>query len=151
MDDGRLAELTPQAQHGHSHGVGPGVRVLVPHALHELFVRDDTAAGRHQRLQHGELLRGQLDRASGARHRAPGRIELDVAAAQGRRPGGSGPPGERPKPRDELGEVEGLGHVVVGSEREPVDEIVGAGGGGEHQHPAVGLLVAKGAADLVAV
>ena len=78
-------------------------------------------------------------------------IQLDVAGAQGHRSRRPGPAPERPQPRHELGEGKGLGHVVVGAEREAVDEIVGPRRGGEHQHSAVGLLVAQRAADLVAV
>ena len=43
------------------------------------------AVGRHQRLEHRELLRGQLDRAPVAGDRAPRGVELDVARAQHRR------------------------------------------------------------------
>jgi hypothetical protein len=39
-----------------TYGVGKGVGVLVPCPLQELFGADDTAFGRHEDLEHGELL-----------------------------------------------------------------------------------------------
>jgi hypothetical protein len=62
-----------------------------------------------------------------------------------------GAAGQRAQTGDQLGEGERLGHVVVGAEREPVDQVVDAGGGGQHKHAAVGLLPAQRATDVVAV
>ena len=56
----------------------------------------------------------------------PGRLEGAAA-------GGGFAAGERADAQDEFGEVEGLGEVVVGAEREPFDAIGGGAGGGEHQ------------------
>ena len=80
-----------------------------------------------------------------------GGVERQVARAERGRVRRPAAPRQRPQARDQLGESERLGHVVVGAEGEPVDEVVDGCGGGEHQHPAVGLLAAQGPADLVAV
>jgi hypothetical protein len=71
--------------------------------------------------------------------------------AQHRRAGAAGTAGQRADARDELGPVEGLGQVVVGTEREAVDEVVGRVGGGEHQDLRLALVRRQQAADLVAV
>ena len=51
-------------------------------------------------------------------------------------------PEQRPHPRLELGEVERLDQVVVGTVVEPADTIVECIAGGEHEHP--GWLVTEG-------
>ena len=52
---------------------------------------------------------------------------------------------------DELGEAERLGQVVVGAERQALDELVGRARGGEHQDLRARLLGGQGPADHVAV
>jgi hypothetical protein len=79
------------------------------------------------------------------------RVELHVAGAQRRLARGSVAARERAQARHQLGEGEGLGHVVVGAQGEAVDQVVHPGCRGEHEHPAVGLLAAQRAADLVAM
>ena len=71
--------------------------------------------------------------------------------AQDGRARAAGAAGERADAGDELGPVERLGQVVVGAEREPVDEVVDAVGGGEHQDLGLALVGRQAAADLVAV
>jgi hypothetical protein len=53
--------------------------------------------------------------------------------------------------RDELGERERLGQVVVGAQREPVDQVVERPRRREHEHLRVGLLGGERPADVVAV
>ena len=53
--------------------------------------------------------------------------------------------------RDQLGELEGLGQVVVGTQSEPLDAVLDRAGGGEHQHPARRPVRDQGSADVVAV
>ena len=64
---------------------------------------------------------------------------------------GAGAPGQRAHARHELGERERLRHVVVGAERQAVDEVVDSRGCREHQEAAVGLFRAQRPADVVAV
>ncbi len=78
-------------------------------------------------------------------------IELDVARAKRRRTGRVGAPCQSVQAGDQLGKGEGLVHVVVGPEREAVHHLLETGRGGEHEHAAVAVLVAQGAADVVAV
>ena len=61
------------------------------------------------------------------------RVELDPGGVQCAAVGGGFAARERADAEDELGEVEGLGEVVVGAEREPGDAVGGGAGGGQHQ------------------
>jgi len=47
----------------------------------------------------------------------------------------SRPPGQRLQPRDEFGERERFGQIVVGAEAEAFDAIADPGCGGQQQHP----------------
>jgi hypothetical protein len=71
----------------------------------------------------------------------PQRIELDAGRAQRPGPRGGAAPGERADAQDQLGEVEGLGQVVVGAQDQAADPVGGLAGRGEHQdhRPAVPL------------
>ncbi len=55
------------------------IELLVPRALEQLLGRDDRALGGEQRLEHGELLDRQVERATGPRGLAASGIEDDVA------------------------------------------------------------------------
>ena len=76
-------------------------------------------------------------------------------ARVGRRSGLGGLPGgaaeEGLDADEEDGEVEGLGEVVVGAGFEAVEDVLGAGAGGEHEDGGVALGVAQGAGDGEAV
>ena len=104
-----------------------------------------------QGLEHAELLRRQVELGARARDAAPGGVELEVAAAQDRRARAAGAPRQRADAGHELFPLEGLGEVVVGAEREAVDDVVEAVGGREHEDLGLALVAGEPAADLVAV
>jgi hypothetical protein len=58
---------------------------------------------------------------------------------------------ERSDPRDKLGEREGLGQVIVGTEAKTVDAVVDRAGGGQHQHATAAASLDDSRAHLVAV
>ena len=63
-----------------------------------------------------------------------GGVEPDVAPDQDRRAGGLVASGERVDPRDELGEGERLGQIVVGAEAEAVDPVLDRARRGQYEH-----------------
>ena len=71
--------------------------------------------------------------------------------AQDRRPARGRAPRERADPRDQLGEPERLGQVVVGADRQPLDEVLECPRRGQHQDPGLRPLAADRAAHVVAV
>ncbi len=71
----------------------------------------------------------------------PRLVQLDKPVAEGGTALRTVAPEQRPDPRLELGEVERLDQVVVGSLVQPADSIVQRITCGEHQHP--GWLVAE--------
>src|SRR5262249_30238759 len=60
-DDPGFAEPFAQSRDRDAHGVRKRVSVLVPRPLQQLFGADDTAVGRDEYLEHGELLPGERD------------------------------------------------------------------------------------------
>ena len=112
---------------------------------------DGGAVGRHEGLEHAELLRREVELGARARDAAPGGVELEVAAAQDRRARAAGAPRQRADAGHELLPLEGLGQVVVGAEGEAVDDVVEAVGGREHEDLGLALVAREPAADLVAV
>src|SRR4051794_26630512 len=74
-DDPRFAEPFAQCRDRDAHRVGERVCVLVPRSLQELFGADDTAFGRDEHFEHGELLPGQRDIAAVAMDLAAERVE----------------------------------------------------------------------------
>ena len=86
---------------------------------------DTTVPARgEQQFEHGELLGGQIEPPAGAVGDPPARVERQIAAAHHRRERRLGAPRERADPRDQLGEGERLGQVVVGAQAEPGDAIL---------------------------
>src|SRR5207237_9262172 len=128
-----------------------GIDVLVPAPVEQLSRRDGGAAGGEEQLEHGELLRAELEPATGAARDPLDGVEPDVPARQDRREGREASAGERADPGDELGEREGLGQVVVGPETEPVDAVLDRVGSGEHQDTRPRSARDEGAAYIVAV
>ena len=135
----------------HLDGGGERVGVLVPDSLEQLLGRDDAAVGAEQVLEHGELLGAERQALPAAAGEAVCGVDAQVAVHERGRQGGAGAAGERPHPRDELGEGERLGQVVVGSEAEAVDAVFDRAGGGEHQDAPVASLGDERAADPIAV
>jgi len=60
-------------------------------------------------------------------------------------------PAQRDDPGDKLREVERLGQVVVGTQVEPVDPLLGRAGGRQHQNPGPSPAAGQPGADLVPV
>ena len=136
VDDRRLAELAPQRHHRDPHRGGERVGVLVPYPVEQLLAAHDGALRREQCLQDAELLAGQLDQLAVAGDRALGGVELDVAGGQHRRRRRRGATAERAHPRDQFGERERLGQVVVGAERQPGHLVLDGAARGQHHAPA---------------
>ena len=63
--------------------------------------------------------------ASVAGHGAALGVEFDACGAEDSRAGGGLAAGESAYPEDQLREVEGLGEVVVGTEAEAADPVLG--------------------------
>ena len=80
-----------------------------------------------------------------------GGVELEVAVDERRCQRWARAPRQRADPRDQLGEVERLGEVVVGADAETLDAILERPGRGQHQHPARAAVGDQRPADLVAV
>ena len=123
LDQGRVAELAPQPADRHLDDVAERVDGVVPGALEQLLGRDHGAVGRQQDLQDGELLDAQLELAPVAPDGPPAGVEIQVAVDEDRRQRRLCAAGERPDPRDELGERERLGKIIVRAEPEPVDAV----------------------------
>ena len=128
------AEFAAQAADGDGDGVGERVGVLVPDLFEQVLGAEEGRAGAQQGLQQGELLDRQVELPAVAGGGAAERVELDAGRAQ--RPGARGGPaaGQRADAQDQLGEVERLGEVVVGAQRQAADPVAGRAGGGQHQH-----------------
>jgi hypothetical protein len=81
----RFSELAPKPADGHRHRLGERVGVLVPGLLQELLGAQVAGRGGHQRLQHGQFLRGQRERAALVPGEAGQAIELHPALLERRR------------------------------------------------------------------
>ena len=133
LDDLRLSELAAQAADRDAYRVGERVGVLVPGLLEQSFRAERARADPEQRFEHGELFGGEIEPSAVAGGSASERVEFDACGCEGALSGGGFAACERSDAQDELGEVEGLGEVVVGAEREPGDPLEGRAGGGQHQ------------------
>ena len=105
---------------------------------------------REQALQYRQLLAGESKPESVPERDAPEGIEAEVAVGQFGRGHGRAP-ADRSDAGDKLGELEGLGQVVVGAQSEPLDAVSDRAGGGEHQNPARRPSCEEGSADVVAM
>jgi hypothetical protein len=89
----------------------------------------------HQELEQRELARPQVERRTGARHLARQQIQADVGHGQRGRFGRTRrAPDQRLHARQQLGERERLGEVVVSSRLQTVDPVVDRAAGAENQH-----------------
>jgi hypothetical protein len=141
-----LAEPLAQGRDGDAYGVGKRVRVLIPCPLQEHFGADDTAFGRHEDLEHGELLAGQRDVAAVAVDLAPERVQPQTGELEHRWPAVGSSPIERPEPHHQLAQLERLGEVIVSTKLEAGGLVIEPVSGGEHQdrHPGAGGQDASG-------
>ena len=102
-------------------------------------------------LRTGARLAGEPNEPSVPIDLATERVKPDAARLQDgglRRPA---PAVQRSKPRDELGELERLGEVVVGAQLEPRDLLAQPAGRGEHQDRRGAVPPGEDAAHVVAV
>jgi hypothetical protein len=125
--------------------------VLIPHPLEQLLGRDGGPVGGHQRLEHGELLAGQLDLLSVAGQLPASRIELELLVLEHGRAAGPGPPRQSVDTGHQLGKAEGLGQVVIGAQGEAIDHVLERAGGGQHENAGLRTLAPHRAADIIAV
>ena len=92
-----------------------------------------SAASRHSSTASSLRVSARRSPARNATRRTG--IETQIAVGElGWRHGGAS--SHRPDTGDQLGELEGLGQVVVGAESQPLDAIFDRARSGEHQHPA---------------
>jgi hypothetical protein len=84
--------------------------------------------------QQGVLARRQGDRLAVPGHPFAGRIEHHAGVFEGRRRSAAGTPDQGPQAGLQLGEVEGLGQVIIGAGIEAGDLVGTAVAGREDQH-----------------
>lgn len=137
--------------------MGEWVDVLVPGLLEQLICRECGRAGFEQRFEHGALFLGEVDGSSVAGDSAGERVEFDAGGVERPRLGrwrgwaAGFAARERADAQDEFGEVERLGELIIGAEREPGQAIVGGAGGGQHQDHCRVLAAGDDLAELIAV
>ena len=124
-------------------GVGADFLVPAVELLGELLLVDHAAAAEHQHFQHAELARRQLERFATQRCATAGGVELERAVREHRAAARLAAADQRAQARLELGQIEGLGEVVVGAEVEALDALVEGVVGGEHQHRHARAAVAQ--------
>src|SRR6516165_5064243 len=134
LDHRWLPELPAEPAHGDRDGGGEWVGVLVPGLFEEVFGAEHGVVGPHERFEDRELLGGQVEVPPTAAGGVPQGIEFDAGRAEDPGPGGGLAAGECPDSEHQLGEVEGLGQVVVSAEAEAADPVVGGTGRGQHEY-----------------
>ena len=97
--------------------------MLVPDLLEQGFGAEEGGAGAQQRLEHAELLDRQVQRAPVPDGCAPQRVELEAGRLQHPGPGRGLPAGQGADAQHQLGEVEGLGQVVIGAQAQAADPL----------------------------
>src|SRR5204862_8358473 len=95
LDRGRIAQLAAEPADRDLDDLAVGIDVLVPAAVEQLPRRDGGAVGGEEELEHGELLRAELEAATGAARDPLDGVEPDVPARQDRREGREASAGER--------------------------------------------------------
>ena len=127
------------------------IESVVPDVAADVVAGYDPVAMEDQEFQERILLRGQVDRASGAGDDVAGGIQGEVGDVQDRGPGRDGAAGEGPQAREQLLEVERLDQVVVSARVEPGDSVVHGVACGQHQDGRAEVIGAQFAADREAV
>ena len=98
----------------------------------------------HEIGEQCELAGLQNDLAPRAPHCAGEQVDLQIGEAEaGLAAGAVGAPEQRLQPRQQLGEGEGLGQVVVAAGPEPVDPVVHLGERAEDEHRRASALAAQ--------
>src|ERR1700730_7111950 len=136
LDEWRVAELGPQPADGRSDGLAEWVGHLVPDAFEEFFGGHDHAWSGEKDLKEGELLGVERQRPAGSGDDPARRVEFQVPVGKCRGQRGAGASDERADAGDPLGEVAGLGKVVVRTDAESLDAVPDRPGGGQHETPA---------------
>ena len=109
--------------------------MIVPDALQQHGAGHHLAGVAHQVFQQAELARLQVDLLPGALHLARQQVELEVLDHQlGHRALALAAPGQRLDPRQQLGEGEGLGQVVVAARLQAVHPLIDLGQRRQDQH-----------------
>src|SRR5262245_31695699 len=139
FDDRRVAELLAKRHDRDADGVRKGIGELVPRSIEELLCAQDMTVREEQLLEHCELLGREAERAPVSGDLPLPGIDVDPVASEhaGRRRCSTG---ERADTRDELLERERFAEVVVGTEREPFNEVLRASRRGAYPDPCRILL-----------
>ena len=95
---------------------------------------EEGGRGAEERLEDRELLDRKVQLPPIAGGRAPQRVKLDPGRAQDPAPGGRLAAREGADARDQLGEMERLGQVIVGTQAQAADPLPGRAGRGQHEH-----------------
>ena len=144
----RTIDLVAQVADVDVDDVGVALVREVPHVFDQLRPRQDLAGVTHQVFEERELARGELDHRLITRHAPGGGIELEVPDPEDRRPLGGAAPHQRAQARQQLGERERLGQVVVGTGVEARDPVSHGVARGEHEDRAPPAALAQLPADL---
>ena len=102
-------------------------------------------------FQHAELLGAELQPPCAPGRDPAGGVQEQIAVDQDGGQRGPGPAGQRPDAGHQLGDVERLGQVVVGTQAQPLDPVFDGGRRRQHQQPAAGPVGYQLPADVVAV
>src|SRR5262245_61651231 len=114
---------------------GLGIEMKVPDALEQHRPGHDAALVAHEELKQPEFARLQIDRLAGAANRAAHKIHFEIGdAQQGLLPFERRAARKGMKPRQKLGEGEGLGDIVVATGLKAVDPIIDAAERRQKQH-----------------
>ena len=125
--------------------------VVVPDTFEEELSRENLPRSPGQLEEEPELGRGQLDPLTSPPHLVAGRVDLECPDGEHLlRRIFTRSPHDRPRPGDELGQLERLRDVVVGAELEPDDHVDRVAPGRQH-HDRNPALTADLAAHLEAV
>ena len=102
--------------------------------LEQLKPGESLAGPAHERLEERELLRREPDLDVASPHAAGCRIEAEIVDHDLGWPLDAAPANQRPQPRKELCEREGLGQVVVGARVETGDPVADPVASRQHQY-----------------
>src|SRR5699024_11392983 len=119
--------------------------------LQQPFGADHGALSTHEHLQHRKFLRGQGEFLTVSVHLVVGRVQGDSVAFQDRGQWWGGAASQGVHTRDQFGEGERLGEVVVGAAAQTLDLVLHPVGGGQHQDTSGVAVRGQGAGDVVAV
>ena len=109
----------------HVDHIGLGVEMIVPDPLQQHRAGHDLSGMAHQIFQQAELAGLEVDPLPGPLHLAGQQVHLEIADRELRLHRGRAAPAQQGlDPRQELGEGEGLGEIVVGAGAKPAHPVV---------------------------